>query len=102
MAGLLAPPFILHANSEAAAGNLFGVSLVDFRHNKYLSFLYVGELSCFVGLLCVGLFCVVRRNIGQGLGCLSNAEVGNLLSCVIHVEGLFLGAKFIQKVLLIF
>lgn len=55
-----------------------------------------------VGLLCVGLFCVVRRNIGQGLGCLSNAEVGNLLSCVIHVEGLFLGAKFIQKVLLIF
>lgn len=28
----MAPPFLSHADSEAAAGNLFGVSLVDFRH----------------------------------------------------------------------
>lgn len=28
----MAPPFLSHADGEAAAGNLLGVSFVDFRH----------------------------------------------------------------------
>lgn len=44
----------------------------------------MGGLRCFTGLLCV-----VRRNIGQKLGGLSNAEVGNVLSGGIHIETTF-------------
>lgn len=29
----MAPPFLSHADGKAAAGNLLGVSLVDFRAN---------------------------------------------------------------------